>query len=158
MLTTGKGRQVCFASGILLLLCASCRSLPPLPPADLSAPGWRVQHGQAVWKPNGHRPELAGELLIATHTNGNYVIEFTKSPFAIVSGYQNADSWRIDFGNGQRTWQGRGHGPRLLSWFELPHVLAGEQPGRAWHFTQTNTTWRLESWRNGEWLEGTFPP
>jgi hypothetical protein len=146
------------AGALSLLFTSGCRSLPPIPPADLTAPGWNVRHGQAVWRPNQRRPELAGELLVATHTNGDYLVEFTKTPFALASARQSGGTWRAEFGPGYRTWQGRGHGPRLIGWFELPRVLAGEKPSSAWRFTQANATWRLENWHTGERLEGTFPP
>ncbi len=62
------------SSGILALvgclLCVSCRTATPLPPADFSAPGWRLRQGQAVWKPSKDRPELAGDLLLAANANG----------------------------------------------------------------------------------------
>src|SRR6185437_11414160 len=65
---------------LALLFCVSCRTANPLPPADVSAPGWLVQQGQAIWHPPGHRPELAGDLLLATNVNGNFFIQLTKNP------------------------------------------------------------------------------
>jgi len=147
-----------FAAELALLFATGCRSLPPIPPADLTAPGWTVHQGQAVWKPNQFRPELAGELMLATNTNGDCLVEFTKTPFALASARQDSDRWRIEFGGGRHAWQGHGTPPRLFSWFELPRALAGEKLDRSWRFTQSNGTWRLENRRNGEWLEGAFPP
>jgi len=145
------------AFALTLWLTTGCRSRPPIPPADLAAPGWSVYQGQAVWKPNQSRPELAGDLLVATNRNGDCLVEFTKTPFALASARRLGERWRIEFGSGRHAWQGHGTGPRL-SWFELPRVLAGEPAGRSWRFTQTNRTWRLENWRSGERLEGTFAP
>jgi len=147
-----------FAVAFTLLFATGCRSLPPIPPADLTAPGWTVHQGQAVWKPNQFRPELAGDLILATNTNGDCLVEFTKTPFSLASARQCSDMWRIEFGGGRHSWQGRGTPPHLFSWFELPRALAGEELSRSWRFTQTNATWRLENRRNGEWLEGAFPP
>lgn len=143
---------------LALLGGAGCRALPTLPPADLNAGGWSVRHGQAIWKPNQFRPELAGELLLATNVNGDCLIEFTKTPFVLATARQSGDLWLAQIGGGRHEWQGHGAGPRLFSWFELPHVLAGEKSSPSWRFTQTNGTWRLENWRNGEWLEGVLPP
>ena len=70
---------------LVLLLGVSCRTASPLPPADFSAPGWRVQQGQAVWKPTKTKPELAGELILATRTNGDFLVQFTKTPFTLAS-------------------------------------------------------------------------
>ena len=57
-----------------------------MPPADFSLPGWQAHQGQAVWKPSKKRPELAGDLLLATNANGNYVIQFSKIPFTLAIG------------------------------------------------------------------------
>jgi len=146
------------AAALVLASATGCRSLPPIPPADLNAPGWTVQQGQAVWKPNQSRPELAGELMLATNINGDCLVEFTKTPFALACARQINDQWRIEFGAGRHAWQGRGAGPQLFSWFELPRALAGRELSRAWRFTQTNGTWRLVNRHNGERLEGAFPP
>src|SRR5512137_846284 len=43
---------------------AGCRTAPPLPAVDLSQPGWRSEHGQALWTPAGGKQELAGDLLL----------------------------------------------------------------------------------------------
>src|SRR5688572_9619670 len=98
MLTIKKGREVCFGYGILLLLLwAACRSLPPLPPADLSAPGWHVQQGQAIWKPTKSRQELAGELLFATNSAGDFFVQFSKSPFTLATAQMMSGQWQIEF-------------------------------------------------------------
>src|SRR4051812_42876755 len=96
---------------VMLLLAGGCRSLPPLSPADLSAPGWRVQQGQAIWTPPHHRPELAGDLLFATHTNGNFFIQFSKTPFTLATAASEDGLWEIRFGGDQYTWRGRGRPP-----------------------------------------------
>jgi hypothetical protein len=138
-----------------LLLCLSCRTAIPLPPADFSSPGWRVRQGQAVWKPPGNRPELAGDLLLAVNTNGNFVVQFSKTPFALAS-VQVADGrWQIEFGAGQHSWRGKGAPPARFLWFQLSRVLAGTPPRAPWKFTpQTDGPWRLENPGTGEFLEG----
>ena len=111
-----------------------------------------------MWKPNQFRPELAGELILATNTNGDCLVEFTKTPFALASARQCDDRWRVEFGAGRHAWQGRGPAPRQFSWFELPRALAGDELSRGWRFTRTNNSWRLANGRSGEWLEGAFLP
>src|SRR5262249_4825437 len=108
----------------IVLVGAGCRSMPPLPPSDFSAPGWRVQQGQAVWKPTKQKPELAGELLLATRPNGNFFIQFTKTPFTLATARQADDRWQIDFGAGDHSWRGRGAPPARFIWFQLPRALA----------------------------------
>ena len=85
-----SGRFIFKVAALLLLLCAGCAT-PPLPPADFSAPGWRVQQGQAVWKPSSSRPELAGDLLLATNVNGNFFVQFSKMPFPLATAQVSGD-------------------------------------------------------------------
>ena len=141
---------------LLAVLVAGCRTAPPLPPADFSAPGWSVQQGQAVWKPNSRRPELAGELLVATNTTGSTFVQFTKDPFPLATTQTTAESWQISFAAGQRSWRGRGRPPNLFMWFQLPAALRAEALPRPWKFTRAADSWRLGDPHGGEWLEGRF--
>jgi hypothetical protein len=59
---------VAAAAGALAL--ASGCAAPPLAPIDLAEPGWTVRVSAAVWHPPGNAPELAGELLVASHPDG----------------------------------------------------------------------------------------
>jgi hypothetical protein len=144
---------------VLAVLIAGCRTAPPLPPADFSAGGWQVRQGQAIWKPAKTRPELAGEILLATQTNGNFLVQFTETPFPLAAARVADGQWQIEFGAGQRRFAGRGQPPSRLVWFQLPRALAGEGLKKTWHFTHPSTeTWRLENWFTGESLEGGFFP
>jgi hypothetical protein len=139
---------------LLALLLVSCRTAP-LPPINLSAPGWHVMQGQAVWKPNRARPELAGDLLLATNDNGNLFVQFTKSPFPLVSAQVADGRWQIESGPKARTWGGHGTGPNRVGWFQLPGALAGGKPAAPWQFQRpTANSWRLENPQTGETLEG----
>ncbi|MGA2543018.1 MAG: hypothetical protein ABSG78_15815 [Verrucomicrobiota bacterium] len=142
-----------FALG--LLFCVSCRTANPLPPADFSAPGWRLRQGQAVWKPSKSRPELAGDLLLAVNTNGNHVVQFSKTPFPLASAQVANGCWQIEFGAGQHSWRGRGTPPARFVWFQLSRVLAGTPADAPWKFTgRADNSWRLENAGTGEFLEG----
>jgi hypothetical protein len=142
---------------LMAVLAAGCRTAPPLPPADFSAPGWRVQQGQAVWKPASKRPELAGDLLLATNANGNVFIQFSKMPFPLVTAQISGEQWQIEFGADKFTWQGRGTPSDRFAWFQLPHALIDTHTGRDWKFTHpASSSWRLENPRTGETLEGEF--
>lgn len=147
------------AVAALLVLCVSCRTGPPLPPADFSSPGWQVHQGQAVWKPSKNRPELAGDLLLATNANGNAVIQFSKIPFTLATAQVADGAWQIDFGGGRYSWRGRGVPPTRFLWFQLPRALGGLEPARPWKFTrQPGGSWRLENTCRSEFLEGTLFP
>jgi len=143
----------------LLIFGAGCTTTNPLPPADFSAAGWRVQQGQAVWKPSSSRPEIAGDLLLATNVNGNFLIQFTKMPFPIATAQVSGDQWRIQFGADEYAWHGHGTPPTRFSWFQLPRALLDGNPGGNWKFTRVETNlWRLQNARTGDTLEGVFFP
>jgi hypothetical protein len=147
-----------FAALLLVApLLASCRTAPPPPAADFSAPGWRVQLGQAIWKPAANRSELAGDLLLATNTNGDYFVQLTKDPFPLATAESVDGRWQIEFGADEHSWRGRGEPPARFVWFQLPRALLGEKIAGNWHFEiVTTNSWRLENKRTGETLEGGF--
>lgn len=144
--------------GALLFTGAGCRTTHGLPAADLQAPGWTVQPGQAVWKPSRSRPGLAGELLLATRTNGDLFVQFDKLPFPLATAQITGSEWQIRFGAGKYAWHGRGEPPARFVWFQLPHALAGDPLGAPWTFTRDGDAWRLENRRTGEALEGSLTP
>ena len=144
---------------LMAVLAAGCRTAPPLPAADFSAPGWRVQQGQAVWKPSPSRPELAGDLLLATNANGNFFVQFSKTPFPLATAQVSGGQWQIEFGANKFSRQGRGTPPDRFAWFQLPRALLGTPAGGNWKFAHPNSSsWRLENLRTGETLEGEFFP
>ena len=148
-----------FLCVLIAVLATGCRTAPPLPPADFSAPGWRVQQGQAVWKPSSSRPELAGDLLLATNANGNFFIQFSKIPFPLVTALISGDQWQIEFGADRFSWHGHGVPPDRFAWFQLPPALLGGTLNGNWHFENVMTnSWRLENSNTGETLEGEFFP
>lgn len=144
---------------LLLIFCVGCRTTKPLPPADLSAPGWHIQQGQAVWKPSQTRPELTGDLLLATHANGNFFIQFSKIPFPLVTAQTSGNQWQIKFGADRLAWHGRGTPPMRFGWLQLPRALDHGDIGGNWRFSRAETnSWRLENPHTGETLEGVFFP
>jgi hypothetical protein len=153
--------KLCGASLALLIVVfiVGCRTTPPLPPADFSAPGWRVRQGQAVWKPSQDRPELAGDLLFATNINRNFFIQFSKAPFPLATAQIFGHQWWIEFGADKYSWHGSGSPPNRFVWFQLPRAFLGENLDGNWHFENVMTnSWRLENAHTGEILEGDFFP
>jgi hypothetical protein len=148
-----------FLSFVLVVVATSCRTAPPLPPADFSAPGWRVRQGQAVWKPSANRPELAGDLLFATNADGNFFVQFSKIPFPLASAQISGGQWQIEFGADKFSWHGSGTPPNRFAWFQLPRALLGANVSENWKFIRVETnSWRLENPQTGETLEGEFFP
>jgi hypothetical protein len=140
-----------------LLLCVSCRTAHPLPPADFASPGWRLRQGQAVWRPSKSRPELAGDLLLAVNANGNYVIQFSKTPFTLATAQVADGRWQIELA--RHFWRGKGAPPKRFVWFQLAPALDGALARAPWRFAnQPNQSWRLDNAGTGEFLEGQFFP
>jgi hypothetical protein len=141
-------------------LLAGCQTLPPLAPLDVSEPGWVLRQGQAVWRAGKNRPEIAGELLLATHWDGRSLIQFTKTPFPIVSARTVNDRWQIEFALQHRTLSGRGEPPGRFIWLHLAGCLGGEkQPPGNWSLLfREGDRWAFENRSNGEKLEGYLRP
>jgi hypothetical protein len=130
-----------------------------LPPANLSEPGWRVQHGQAVWTPRRHAPEIAGEVLLATHPDGRSVAQFTKTPFPIVVAQTISNRWEIHFVPQHRVFNGRGQAPGYFGWLHLASALAARALPNGFSFSHpADARWHLENRATGETIEGVFFP
>lgn len=141
----------------MLFSCISCRTAHPLAPADFSSPGWRLLQGQAIWRPSKGRPELAGDFLLAVNADGDYVIQFSKTPFALASAQVAAGRWQIELA--RHSWRGRGAPPTRFLWFQLPLVLDGAPAAVPWRLTRrADRSWRLDNAGTGEFLEGQFFP
>src|SRR5215471_693596 len=80
---------VCFCLAAAL---AGCQSTP-LPKINLAEPGWTVRQGQAIWRAGTGIPDMAGDLLVATNTNGRTLIQFTKTPFPMIVAQATTNAW-----------------------------------------------------------------
>jgi hypothetical protein len=142
----------------LVVLAAGCQTSRPLPPADLSAPGWQIKHGQAVWRPLKNEPEIAGDLMLATRPGASFV-QFTKTPFPLVTAQTAGGEWEIQLGPEGKTYSGKGAGPARLIWLRLDDVLfRGSSLPRGWSADISDEQWRFEHQSTGETLEGYFDP
>ncbi|HEY1661525.1 MAG TPA: hypothetical protein VGI03_03835 [Verrucomicrobiae bacterium] len=144
------------SSIIVLMAFATGCSTAPLSPANLSAPGWTVQQGQALWKPTASRPQIAGDLLMATNTDGDCFIQFTKTPFTIATAQISGTHWQLTFGNDQHSWRGTGAPMTRFVWLQLPRAFAGEPVAVNWRFHPDTNGWRFNNLQTGESLEGEF--
>jgi hypothetical protein len=130
-----------------------CLSLPPEPPLDLS--DWTIRNGQAVWKPAGQASEIAGELLVASHPNGSFMVQFSKSPLPFVSAQQTPAGWQAQFFAQSKSYAGRGRPPARIVWLQLPLALSGNTAAAGWSLRrEPDDRWRFEQSRTGETLEG----
>jgi hypothetical protein len=135
-----------------LLTFAGCATTP-LPPPEMSA-DWKTLQGQAVWKPNAG-DGIAGELLLATNSVGDFVIEFAKPPITIARAQRSGARWSFQFPARKKSYAGRGKGPSRVMWLRLAPALAGRD--NQWQATTNANGWRVTN-NSGESLEGYFAP
>lgn len=148
-----------FAVLSALFFSFGCKTLPPLPAVNLSEPGWKIQCGQAVWKPKKDAPEIAGELLVATSSDGRTFVQFTKTPFPLVIAQTTREVWQLEFGAVNKRFSGRGEPWERFVWFQLPRFLGGSKNSRQWAWqTFKDNRWLLRNRITGESLEGFLAP
>jgi hypothetical protein len=135
-----------------------CRTVCEPPPVDLSESGWQMRQGQAVWRAGRNDTEVAGELLVATHTDGRALVEFTKPPVSLMTAYSGPAGWQVRFAHGQSYRAGRGDASRQPCWLQLPRALRSETLPAAWSYSRSDGSWRLENKETGEVLAGYFSP
>lgn len=138
-------------AGAICAAAMGCASAP-LPAPEITA-DWKVQQGQAVWKPRGGSG-IAGELLMATNSSGDFVVEFSKPPIAIASARRSGKSWQIEFPAERKSYRGRGTGPSRVVWLRLAPALAGADS--SWKLSTNSNGWRIE--KGAESLEGFLAP
>lgn len=140
------------------LLCGgACRSASPLPPDDLSAPGWNLREGQAVWKTA--ESELAGELVLATRADGSSSLQFIKTPLPIVSAQTKRTRWAIRFFADDRTVSGRGTPPAQVPWLHVASALRGRSLPKPLQFKAVSGgNWELRNGETGESISGYLNP
>jgi hypothetical protein len=140
------------------LFLTACNTVS-LQPANLSEPGWKIQQGQAVWRAKKDSPEIAGELLLATNSNGRTVVQFTKTPFPFVIAQTTPQSWQLEIPAQNKKYSRPGKPPARVGWFHLPSALQGVAPPKPWVFQPSeNENWRLENKSTGEMIEGFLEP
>lgn len=132
---------------------------PRLAPVDLSAPGWRVQEVAAVWRARRAAPELAGELLLATHPNGERLVQFSKQALPLVTAQVGTNGWGLTSSLRAGRFGGRNQPTERVPWFQLTNLPPAELPATSrWRLDFTaEGLWRLTDSRTGETLEGMVP-
>lgn len=147
--------QACLGFVIFLSAC----NTRPLPPANFNAVGWKVQEGQAVWRAKKTSPEIAGELLLASNSDGRTAVQFTKTPFPFIIAQTTTNSWQIEIPAQNKTYSAPGKPPNRIGWFHLPNALNGNAPPKPWIFRKSDDgNWRLENKNSGEMIEGYLNP
>ena len=147
----------------LLLLVAvvgpSCRTFPDMPAVNLAEPGWKMHQGQAVWRSQRDAPEIAGEILFATHAGDRALLQLTKNPLPFVNAQVNGARWEVEFVPQRRKFNGQGTPTPRLLWVHLARALNGTKPPEPLKFAQTEPHgFTLENPRTGESISGFLNP
>ncbi len=158
-----KGRRSHHALRLALLglavLAPACRTTPRAPLFTATGPGWHVQEGQALWRPRQHMPELAGDLVMASHEDGRSLVQFTKTPLPVMLAQTTRTNWLIQFPPQRLSFTGRRQPPTRFAWLYLKAALAGETlPAGLVFQRKADGGWRLENTRTGESVEGVLAP
>lgn len=147
-------RSVALAALILLCGCRTPQSL-----FTATGPGWHVQQGQALWRPERGLPEFGGDLVLASNPDGRALIQFDKTPLSMVFAQTTSNRWLIRFPQQQMSFSGRTPPPTRFAWLYLSAALDGKPLPTVFHFERKpDGNWRLENTRTGELLEGYLSP
>jgi hypothetical protein len=144
----------------LALLSTGCLA-PRLPPISLKSDGWSFREIPAVWQRSSRAPEIAGELLVAVHSDGTRYLQFSKGGLPILSARASRDGWSLQSSFRKGASGGRGRPPASILWFQVPLVPLGNLPALKppWVLTAVDAErWVLHHTRTGERLEGLGMP
>ena len=158
-----SGRLLCSAFWLawfaVLPLCSGCRAPRDSDLFVTSGPGWKIQEGQALWRPRRGIPELGGDIVMASHADGRCVVQFIKTPLPLVLAQTSRTNWLIQFPPRQMGFMGRGAPSRYFAWLHLHAALEGEAIPAGFHFEQKpGGGWRLENPGSGETVDGFLAP
>ena len=124
-----------------------------------TGPNWHVQQGQALWRPKSGLPEFGGDLIYASDDTGRHLIQFDKTPMAIMSAQTTSNRWLIKFPQKNMSFSGYGAGSTRFAWLYLPQALDGKPLPKSFQFERkADGGWRLENSHTGELLEGFLSP
>jgi hypothetical protein len=124
-----------------------------------NGPGWHIQQGQALWRPKSSAPEFGGDLVLARDDAGRCVIQFDKTPMAILFVQTTTNRWLIRFPQRDLGFSGRGEGWTRFAWLYLPAALDGRPLPKDFEFDRKpDGGWRLENSSTGETVEGYLSP
>ena len=87
------------------------------------------------------------------------MIQFAKTPLALVQTQTTREKWRIEFPPRRMRFGGSQPPPTRFAWLYLPAALSGRPLPDRFHFEQkADGGWRLENTRSGETVEGFLSP
>jgi hypothetical protein len=154
----GHARRFFLLFGLLIAFGAGCSALPQkkLPALDISAPGWEVRQGQALWKPGEDKPEIVGDVVLSVHPQAGSYVQFSKT-LPILSARLAPEAWEFHAIAEDKRYSGGGKPPRKIVWLQMLRVLDGEEISERWSVVRSsNRLITLEDSFRGERLEVRF--
>jgi hypothetical protein len=150
------GIRLVLSSAILLF--AACASPGGgAPPVDLSAPGWTVRQGQALWQPDHDKPEIAGDVVLSTHPSGGSYIQFSKTLPILSARIQPGGRWEFENTSENKRYSGGGTPPKRIVWLQFLRVLEGQEISGRWTVARPSPDFvSLENEFSGERLQVRF--
>lgn len=134
-------------------LLTGCQTTARLPPVNITEPGWQLREGQSLWRSERDEPEIAGEIIVASHLNGHSLVQFIKTPLPLLTAQTTQEAWRIEFIPEKRIISGKGQPPAHFIWLHLARALTGTPPPTPLRFDKVSeSSWRLENSATGELL------
>jgi hypothetical protein len=142
----------------LAFFLTACRTPSGMPAVNLAEPGWALRQGQAVWRSGTGKPDIAGELLLATRGD-RAVLQLSKTPLPFVTVQTSGAQWHIEFVPQRRTFHGVGEASVRLSWVHLARALNGVNPPALLVFQYSaQQGFILENPQSGEMISGFLNP
>ena len=127
-----------------------------LPPVDTSSPGWTVRQGQALWRTESEKAEVAGDVVLSSHPQAGSFIQFSKT-LPILSARIAPEGWEFQTIPQNKRYSGRGNPPRRIVWLQLLRVLEGAEISDRWTVAKPSADYvLLEDLHSGERLEVRF--
>ena len=141
---------------ISLLVLGGCVSPGGPPAVALDAPGWTVRQGQALWRSEAKKPEIAGDIILSTHPAGGSSIQFLKT-LPILSARVWPGGWEFHYIPENERHSGGGNPPKRVVWLQLLRALEGREVADRWTVARPSDRYIvLENPNSGERLEVQF--
>jgi hypothetical protein len=136
-----------------LLVSAGCGTRP-MAPWDTGTPGWTVREAPAAWRPGSGPTEWTGELLLATHSGGARLVQFSKQGVPLVVARSGPDGWDLGSSLRRATRSGKGTAPPGILWFRVDAWPPRRALDGGWSLAvEPDGRWILSQARTGERLE-----
>jgi len=98
-------------------------------------------------------------VIVARHSDGRCLIQFTKTPLPLVVAQTTPTNWFIRFPSRGWGFTGRRPPPDRFGWLHLSNLLAGEPlPAPFKGELEAAGSWRLANTRSGETIFGYLAP